>query len=364
MLDPKRPGQSVPENATVSEIRFFTAGPAIGGSGSRRLCFLTRMSTGDLQLYSARKQDKSMVLHRECTEIISRNSSEISKHRLKMQRKGLLSKETEVKVFQKNELVRFHNISCQSGLFFNGARPCWFVAERGMPLMLQHRLRFATPGVSRPILAFCADNQTGSFFTIHERLGRFGSQRLSVWDGLSDVFESEHGFLPGGGYFGRKIPLGVTVKKIEYINDESLASSGHPLYAMLVCCVTKEDQIDLNDDGLTDDERRRIQEEKEAEKTKRQVEADLGGYDIEEFEREDVFKIERKYGEAPPIDKERYEVWLVDANGWKVVDRFELDEYEHGLSLKVISLTEVSHAVIDICISVSYNLLSYFEGAR
>ena len=94
--------------------------------------------------------------------------------------------------------------------------------------------------------------------------------------------------------------------------------------------------------------RKQIQDEKVAEKTKRQVEADLGGYDIEDFEREDAFKIERKYGEAPPIQSEKHELWLVDANGWKVIDKFELDEYEHGLSLEVVSLTEVSSYKVSV----------------
>lgn len=349
ILDPKRPYRDMPNTFHVSEVRFFVAGPIVGGPGARRLCFLVRSSNGDLQLYSARKQNKGMLLYRECLDTISRNSSETKKHRLKLKRRGLLSEyDKDERSFEKNELHRFSNISCQSGLFSIGPRPCWFIAERGVPMVLNHRLRFATPGVPRPLVAFCSDRQQGSFFTIHERLGRSGSQRLSMWNGLRDVFETKKGFLPGGGYFGRKVQLGVTVNRIEYINDESLASSGHPLYVMLISYETKKDQADLNDDGLTDEERKQIQDEKVAEKTKRQVEADLGGYDIEDFEREDAFKIERKYGEAPPIQSEKHELWLVDANGWKVIDKFELDEYEHGLSLEVVSLTEVSSYKVSV----------------
>lgn len=42
------------------------------------------------------------------------------------------------------------------------------------------------------------------------------------------------------------------------------------------------DLSNLNDDGLTPEERQRIAEEKENAKIKRQVEADLGGFDIEQ----------------------------------------------------------------------------------
>ena len=42
------------------------------------------------------------------------------------------------------------------------------------------------------------------------------------------------------------------------------------------------DLSNLNDDGLTPEERQRIVEEKENAKIKRQVEADLGGFDIEQ----------------------------------------------------------------------------------
>jgi len=46
-------------------------------------------------------------------------------------------------------------------------------------------------------------------------------------------------------------------------------------------------------------------------------------------------------GGAPPIKKEAYSLWIVDAaNNWMVVDSFELNEYEHGLTLRVMSLTE------------------------
>ena len=252
----------------------------------------------------------------------------------------LIPNETDLaSKFQPNELHRFSIISGQSGLFSTGPRPYWFVADRGAPTYLHHRVRFAAPGVSRPVTSFCAD-QNGNFITIHERLGKIGSQRLTIWNGLDDVF-NRNGILPGGGYFATKINYGVTITDLEYVNDESIASGGHPILAMIVCHEIYQDQSELNDDGLTLEERQLIQEEKEAERTRRQVEADLGGFDVEDLEREDVFEINRNYGEAPKIQKERHEVWLVDCNGWNIVDKYELNDYEHALSIKVVSLTEV-----------------------
>jgi cleavage and polyadenylation specificity factor subunit 1 len=84
----------------------------------------------------------------------------------------------------------------------------------------------------------------------------------------------------------------------------------------------------LNDDGLAAEERQRLKDEKESAKIKRQVEADLGGFDIEG---------------APPIPKRVYSVWVVDAaTGWNVVDSHELGEFEHATTMQVMTLTEVS----------------------
>jgi cleavage and polyadenylation specificity factor subunit 1 len=48
-----------------------------------------------------------------------------------------------------------------------------------------------------------------------------------------------------------------------------------------------------------------------------------------------------KLGGSPPIPNRSYSLWIVDAaNGWNVVDSYELDEFEHGLTLNVMHLTE------------------------
>jgi cleavage and polyadenylation specificity factor subunit 1 len=103
----------------------------------------------------------------------------------------------------------------------------------------------------------------------------------------------------------------------------------------------------LNDDGISAEERQMELEETENAKIKRQVEADLGGFDIEqewveEIERENCFKIDTDLGGAPPIQKSAYSVWIVDAsNGWMVVDSYELEEFEHAMTMQVMSLSEV-----------------------
>jgi len=191
-----------------------------------------------------------------------------------------------------------------------------------------------------------SNEQNGNgFFILHDRIGRVGSQRLTLYNGLTDVF-TPHGLLPGGGLCVQKIPLGVTVRQIEFINHSSLASSEHPFYALLISRETESDQSHLNDDGLTNEERQRAKDEKEAAKTRRQVEADLGGFDVEqewveEIERDDCFDIDKNFGGAPPISNRIYELWLVDAAGWNVVDTYQFEEYEHGMTMKVLSLTEI-----------------------
>jgi cleavage and polyadenylation specificity factor subunit 1 len=145
-----------------------------------------------------------------------------------------------------------------------------------------------------------------------------------------------------------KIPLGVTVHRIQLIDESSISSGDHPLYAMLISRELELDQSSLNDDGMTREERQRIKDEKEAELVRRQVEADLGGFDleqewVEEIERENCFEVDMEIGGAPPIYTRAYALWIVDASdNWNVIDSFQLDEFEHGLTMQVMPLTEVS----------------------
>lgn len=141
--------------------------------------------------------------------------------------------------------------------------------------------------------------------------------------------------------------MGVTVRKIKFIDNPVICGS-RPLYAMLVSREYEEDGSSLNDDGLTRERREEIAEEKQRENIQRQVEADLGGFDmeqewVEDIERDDCFQVETEFGGAPPIPKTAYSLWIVDAaNGWVVVDSYELEEFEHGLTMDVMHLSEVS----------------------
>ena len=168
---------------------------------------------------------------------------------------------------------------------------------------------------------------------------------MTVYKGLSNVFDS-HGLLPGSGYCVEKIPLGVTVRHIVFVDDESVSTGDHPLYAVLVSRELEVDQSEFNSDGMTDEERQQIDTEKISAKIHRQVEADLGGFDmesewVEAIERENCFKVDMELGGSPPIHQSAYSLWVVDAaDKWMVVDSYELGEHEHGIDLKVMLLTE------------------------
>lgn len=97
---------------------------------------------------------------------------------------------------------------------------------------------------------------------------------------ISHVFQTE-GLLPGGGLCLEKIHLGATVRSVQFLDDSSSAQ-GRCIYAVLVSRELDVDMSHLNDDGMTQEERERIEKEKEAAKIKRQVEADLGGFDVEQ----------------------------------------------------------------------------------
>lgn len=123
---------------------------------------------------------------------------------------------------------------------------------------------------------------------------------------------------------------------------------------MLVSHEIEGDQSYLNDDGLSPEVRQQIRDEKEAARVRKQVEADLGGFDmeqewVEEIERENCFTIDRSLGLAPPMPTRKYELWLVDASSqWNVLDKYQLDDFEHGTALKVMFLTDVSQRIVVI----------------
>ena len=357
----------LPETHQVeaAEIRVFVTGPSLSLDGEndaekdawmlRSLCILVNTSLGDLHLYSGCKRSSNLNL--EFTRIplgnVSRPSEEAGRHLTKLRRKGMVT-ESDVTGFRPNRLHRFCAISGEDGLFAATQRPLWFVSERGTPTVVSHKSRHVAPAGGRPVpvsgfssaMPTLFQNADNGFLTLHERIGRIGSQRLTLYSGLYDVF-SPHGVLPGGGICVQKVPLGVTVRHIEFIDDASVSTSSRPVYVMLISREIEADQSYLNDDGLSPEERQRIKEEKEAARVKKQVEADLGGFDIEqewveEIEREDCFEVDRNLGFAPSIPQRKYEVWLVDASSqFSVLDKYELNEFEHGTALKSLFLTNV-----------------------
>ncbi|EED93331.1 predicted protein [Thalassiosira pseudonana CCMP1335] len=359
---PRRPGM---HEVDAAEIRFFISGPSLTLGKEvaneekdawmlRSLCILVDTSLGDLQLYSgSRRLNRSLEFSRVPLSCVARSSEEAARHFIKLRRKGIVTSTTHSD-FRPNRLHRFCDISGEDGLFAATARPLWFVSERGAPTVVSHKSRHVSPAGGRPVpvSGFCTtmphifQNANKGFVTLHERIGRIGSQRLTLFNGLWDVF-STHGLLPGGGICVQKVPFGVTVRAIEFIDDASISSPSRPVYALLISREIEADQSDLNDDGMDAEERKHIKEEKEAASIRKQVEADLGGFDVEqewveEIEREECFDVDTSIGLAPSIPTRQFEVWLVDAaSQWTVLDKYQLCDFEHATALKVLFLTDV-----------------------
>lgn len=344
----------------IEEARFFMCGSSLPSSqnntdsaGFRSLCLAVTTSRGDFFLYTVKRNDfhrHTLVLEREqLFSVACKRTQEQSRHKIKLSKKGIIPKQdVAFSQYSYFRFFRFSNISGQEGLFAALSQPKWIVSERGKPTFLCHRTRHAAPAGSKPIpiTGFCSPLPSGGFLMLHERVGRFGTQRLTMFRGISPVFDGKQGLLPGGGLCVERIAMGVTVRQIQFIFDSTISSGSHPLYAVLVSRELEVDQSHLNDDGMTPEEREQAEREKEEARIQRQVEADLGGFDIEqewveEIVRDDVFQVETRLGGASPIQKEFYSLWIVDAaDEWRVVDSYDLEEFEHGLTLQVISLTE------------------------
>jgi cleavage and polyadenylation specificity factor subunit 1 len=344
----------------VSEIRFFTCAPSQkisdGINPVTGLCLAVETRNGDLEIYAVHRptdSTSSACFFKIPTASIVRPSQDQVRHHMKLVRRRIVEKSSDEVSFAFPRLHRFTNISGVSGLFAGCAQSVWVVPERGMPKLIVHRTRHGAPagGKPRPVTGFCSglrihQRSEGGFMILHERVGRVGSQRLTVFRGLSPALHSQSLTTGNSGFFVEKIPLGVTVRAVCFIDDESVSSHDHPVYAMLVSRELEVDQSSLNSDGLTPEERQNLEEAKLAEKIKKQVEADLSGFDldsewVEEIERENCFRIDERLGGAPPIQNEAYSLWIVDAaNGWMVVDSFEFEEYEHATTMKVLRLTD------------------------
>jgi CPSF A subunit region/SAP domain len=348
---------------STAEMKFFFCGPSDPDRGSshysvaRPFCLLLETTDGDTHVYVADIHHKTMrvgLFARMSLKDVSIPSKESEKHFLKLKRKRILPRDASLRppsnAFRYRRLSFFDNVSGQDGCFVSVTRPFWIMAERGRPTILYHRCRHVAPAGARtkPVTGFCSGltlpgRMDSGFVTLHERVGRVGSQRMTLFNGILNL-AGPHGLLPGGGLFVEKISFGVSVRKIEFIDDGHGQTSTHPLYAVLVSREVEEEMTQLNDDGLTDEERQAIADEKEQRRIERQVEADLGGFEIEqdwveEIEREDCFKVETSLGGASPIQRSVFSLWIVDAaNDWQVVDSFDLDRDEYGVSLQFMPL--------------------------
>ena len=194
---PRRPKS---QESCTTEMRFFFSGPSNNIDSSapkdlailRSLCLLIETNKGDSHLYTSSKSRLSGAISfkRMSLNIVSRPSKDEAKHRNKLRRKGM-TKECDETSFRSNRLHRFFSISGQDGLFAATSRPKWFLTERGAPSVLCHRLRHAAPsgGADVPIAGFCSGftlekgNSEKGFITVHDRIGRVGSQRLTLFNG-------------------------------------------------------------------------------------------------------------------------------------------------------------------------------------
>lgn len=191
----------------AAEIRLFVAGPSLAAGFSdgmidaenmdswmlRSLCILVDTSLGDLHLYSGSKRRSNgnrLEFARVPLSNVSRPSEESGRHLIKLRRKGIVPASSTAAAFRQNRLHRFHNVSSQDGLFAATPRPLWFVSERGAPTVVSHKSRHVSPAGGRPVpvSGFCTSmpsvfqNDNG-FLTMHERIGRVGSQRLTLYNG-------------------------------------------------------------------------------------------------------------------------------------------------------------------------------------
>ena len=181
-------------------------------------------------------------------------------------------------VYQPPYLTRFSSISNHSGVFFSGPRPCWIVNERGAALLLPHKMRHVAPGSPRPLTSF-AESVNNDFITVHERLD--DGQRLTFFHNLDDVLQVS-GLLPGGGLCAKKVELGVSVIKCEFVSDPGISSAEHPLYVLLVCNDRVKDMSMRNNENLlneSEEERVVRKREKHSNRLEREVDGDMQGHD-------------------------------------------------------------------------------------
>jgi hypothetical protein len=152
--------------------------------------------------------------------------------------------------------------------------------------------------------------------------------------------------LAGGGMHVKKIPLGVTVRKIVFLDESAISTNHHPVYALIVSMDEEVDNSAMDDDGLTMQERdeKKIQEANH--RLDRLVDADLKGHEhdfhewVETIDREDFLDNKKELGLTPPGVRTKYQVWLMDAADWTVFQKIPMAEDDVAQCISVVRLTE------------------------
>ena len=238
-------------------------------------------------------------------------------------------------------------MSGHSGLFASLARPFWVLNERGGANFLPQKVRFADHTCASPVAGFAevpflpSASGTSSFVTVSERVG--GSQRLTAVGGLDEILKG-NGYITSGVHV-RKVPLGVTVRKIEYLDHEA-STNRRPLYVLLVSVDEEVDMSGHDDDGLTDQERYEARLDKNRQVLEDQINSDLKGHDdefqdwVEEYRRTDYLELNSYLGRCPNYTETKHEVWLVEGTTWLVLQKISMKDEEHATCVELVKLTE------------------------
>lgn len=337
----------------AKEISFFVAGAVNTGISELRSFYLVVCTGhGDLVLYCAKKSSgHDVVFTRVNVDVITRMTKAVERFAMRMKAKhGEGTGEGEVFQYQPPLLNRFKNISGHSGVFVSGARPCWIVNERGAAILLPHKMRHVAPGQPRPLTSFC-ESIDDDFITLHQRCGVDAGgeqQRLTFFRSLDDVLQTD-GLLPGGGLCARKVILGVSVLKVEFVSAPEVSSNEHPLYVLLVSVEQPRDMSAERDNSgtifETEENRWKKKQEKNINRLERAIDSDLQGHDndiawMKDLAYDQYLDCNPHTGTAPLLPLTKHQIWLVSANKWEVIQKLPLEKYEIGNCLKVLHLSE------------------------
>jgi len=170
-----------------------------------------------------------------------------------------------------------------------------------------------------------------------------GSQRFSAIGGLDEIMKGK-GYITSGVHI-RKIPLGVTVRKIVYL-DHKASTSRRPLYVLLVSVDEEVDMSAHDDDGLTEQERYEARLDQNRKVLEDQINSDLRGHDdefqdwVEKYTRTDYLQVNSDLGRCPNFTTTKHEIWLMEGTNWTVLQKISMEDEEHSTCVQLIKLTE------------------------